>query len=84
MQNVGAVDDVQRLADIVVGDQHADAAQLQPRDQIADIADRDGIDAGQRFVEQHEGRIRRQRPRDLDTPPLAARQAPAPARHADG
>ena len=44
------------------------------RDQILDVADRDRIDAGERFVEQHVIRPRRQRARDLDAAPLAAGQ----------
>src|SRR5665213_805355 len=35
----GAVDDVERLADVVVGDQDADAAALQIADHFADVGD---------------------------------------------
>ena len=47
---------------------------LSCADQVADIADGDRIDAGQGLVEQHEGGMRGQRPRDLDAAPFAARQ----------
>ena len=52
MQNIGPIDDFERLAHVMVGDQHADPAILEMSDEIADIADRDRIDAGQRLVEQ--------------------------------
>src|SRR5690242_10320135 len=74
MEDVGAVDDVERLADIVVGDQDADAAVLEVRHQIADLADGNRIDAGQRLVEQDEVGMRGQRASDLDPAPLAAGQ----------
>ena len=35
MENIGAVDDLERVADIVVGDKNADAAILQMAHQIA-------------------------------------------------
>src|ERR1700741_3541370 len=47
VQDVGAVDDLERVAHIVVGDEHADAAALQMLDEVADLADRDRVDAGQ-------------------------------------
>ena len=74
MDDVGAVDDVERLAHIVIGDQHADAAILQMLHQVADVVDGDRIDAGERLVQQDVGRMRRQRARDLDAAALAARQ----------
>ena len=42
--------------------------------QRLDVADRDRIDAGERLVEQHVARPRRQRAGDLDAAALAARQ----------
>ena len=74
MQDVGAVDDIERFAHVVVGDQHADATVLEMRHQIADVGHGDRVDARQRLVEQHETRLRGQRPGDLDPPPLAARK----------
>jgi hypothetical protein len=44
------------------------------RHQVADVADGDRIDAGQRLVEQDEVGLRGQRAGDLDAPPLAAGQ----------
>ena len=74
MQDIGAVDDLERVANIVVGDQHADAAVLQMPHQIADFAHRDGIDAGQGFVQQDVGRMGRQGAGDFHPAALAARQ----------
>src|SRR5260221_3394190 len=50
MQDIGAIDDVESLADVVIRDQHADAAVLEVRHQVSDFADGDLIDAGQRLV----------------------------------
>src|SRR5436190_5931406 len=74
MENVGAVDDLQRVADIVIGDQHTDAAILEVGDKAADIVDRDRVDAGERLVEQDEIGLGRQRPGNFPAPPLATRE----------
>src|SRR5579883_1637534 len=72
MEDIGAIDDLQGLTHIVIGDENADAAILEMGDEVADFGDRDRIDAGERFVEENEMRLRRQRARDLDAAPLAA------------
>ena len=74
MQDIGAVDDIQRVAHIVVGDQDADAAILEMPDQVADFAHRDGIDAGERLVQQDVGRMGGQAAGDFHPAALAARQ----------
>jgi hypothetical protein len=74
MDDVGAVDEAERLAHVVVGDQHADAAAGQVLHEVLDVAHRDRVDAGEGLVEQHEGGLARQRPGDLAAPPLAARE----------
>ena len=74
VHDVGAVDDFQRLAHVMVGDQHADAAVLEMADQVADFAHRDRVDAGQRLVEQDVAGLGGQRPGDLHPAPLAAGQ----------
>ena len=74
VHDVGAIGDAQRFADVVVGDEHADAALLQVKDDLLDVGDRDRVDAGERLVEQDELRRHHQRARDLGAPPLAARQ----------
>ena len=70
----GAVGDAQRLPHVVVGDQHAESLLLQPLDDVLDLRDRDRVDADERLVEEEEARPGGQRPRDLDAPPLAARE----------
>ena len=68
MQDIGAVNDFERFAHIMVGDQHADAAILQMLDQITNFADRDGVNAGQRFIQQDIGRVGRQRAGNFAAP----------------
>ena len=72
IDDIGAVGETERFPHIVVGDQDADAAIGEMADQILDVADRDRVDAGEGFVEQHVVGPRRQRTRDLDAAPLAA------------
>gem|GEM_PF-3156841 len=72
VDDIGAVDDVEGLADVVIGNQDTDTPVLQVSDQVADIADGDRVDAGKRFVQQHEMRIGRERTGDLDTAPFTA------------
>ncbi len=74
VENIGTIDDPQRVANIMIGDQHPDTAILQVEHEIADIADRDRIDPGERLVEQNEMRRGGERTRDLDTAALAAGQ----------
>ena len=54
-----AIDDLERLAHIVICNQDADAAPLQEQDEVADVANGQGIDAGERLVQQHVRRMRR-------------------------
>src|SRR5688572_30655845 len=56
VDDVCAVGDPKRLAHIVIGDEHADSALLQVKDDLLNIGDSNRIDAGERFVEQHEAR----------------------------
>src|SRR5215813_15564160 len=72
------VDDVrprahsQRLADIMVSDQYADAALGELADDALDVQDRERVDAGEGLIQQHEPGLGRERPGDLDTPSLPA------------
>ena len=50
---------------------------LQVADDALDLADRDRVDAGEGFVEQHQARLGGQRAGDLDAAALAAGQAGA-------
>ena len=73
-QNVGAVDNVERLFDIMIGDQHADAAVLQAGHNLLDVVHRDGVDAGEWLVEHHEFRVGHEGPRNLEPAAFSARQ----------
>src|SRR5690554_2910020 len=42
--DVGGFADIQGLAHVVIGDQHADALGLEMLDDLLDVADRDGVD----------------------------------------
>src|SRR6266567_1660223 len=70
IDDVGAVRETKGLAHVVVGDENADAALFQVADEILDVTDGDRVDAGEGLVEQHVGRTRRQRARDLGAAPL--------------
>src|SRR5262245_26384401 len=72
VNDVGAVSKPQRLTHIMIGDQHPDPAISQMPHERLDVSDRDRVDAGKRFVEQHVTRPGRQRPRDFHTSTLAA------------
>src|SRR6056297_3984797 len=57
MQDIGAVDDLEGLTHVVIGDQNADAARLEVGHEVSDIAHRDRIDARERLVEQDVTRV---------------------------
>src|SRR6187551_1523670 len=54
IDDAGAVDDIERLSDIMVGDEDADITFLQFADQVANVLDRDRIDPREGFIEQHD------------------------------
>src|SRR5439155_20389281 len=62
------------FAHMLSGEKDADAAIGEVADEILNVADRDRIDAGEGFVEQHVVWTRRQRARDFDAAALAAGQ----------
>ena len=66
--------DAERLAHVMVGNQHADVALLEEADDFLDVEHGDRVNSGERFVEQNKARLRRQCAGDLDAPPLAAGQ----------
>src|SRR5205085_3694889 len=74
IDDAGAVDDVERLADIVIGDQDADVAILEIPDQVANVLDRNRVDAGEGLVEQHDRGIGGERAGDLAAAALAPGQ----------
>ena len=52
--DVRAVDDVEGLLDVVIADQHADAAMSQVGDDGLNVMNRDRVDAGEWLVQHHE------------------------------
>src|SRR5262245_54483351 len=70
VDDIGAIGQAERFAHIVVGNQDADAAIGEVAHQVLNVADRDRIDTGKGFVEQHVIRARRERARDLDAAAL--------------
>src|SRR5882724_10708152 len=75
IDDIGAVRQSERFPDVVICDQHPDAAIGEVSDQILNVAHRDRVDAGEWFVEQHVIRTGGQRAGDLDAPPFAARES---------
>ena len=74
--HVAAVGDLERLAELVVGQQDADVVGLdQAADLVLDLGDGLGVDAGERLVEHDQLRLGDQRPGDLQPPALAAGDA---------
>src|ERR1700692_249004 len=73
--DVCAAANPQDLADIMIGYEHADALVGQVLDYSLNIDNGQGVDTGERFVQQDEPRIRRQGPGDLHAPALAAGKA---------
>src|SRR5262245_36071952 len=72
VHDVSAIDEAERLAHIMIGDQDADAALLEVADQFLNVADGDRVDAGKRLVKQHEGGLGRKRAGNFHAAPLAA------------
>src|SRR5690625_925701 len=75
--DVGAFADIEGLAYVVVGDEDADAALAQMADDLLDIMHGNRVDAGEGFIEQNEGGVRRQGTGDFHAAPLAPGQAHA-------
>ena len=74
MDDIGPINEAERLADIMVRDQHANPALLQMANQLLDIANGNRVNAGKGFVEQHEARLASQGAGNFTTPPLTAGQ----------
>src|SRR5579884_2787361 len=72
VDDIGAVRDGEGLADIVVRDENADAGVLQIEDNPLQFQYLDGVDAGERLIEEEEAGLDDQGPGDLDAAPLAA------------
>src|SRR2546430_7035148 len=61
----------------MVGNEHPDVAIRQLADDALDIEHGQRVDAREGLIEQHEARFGGERPRDLDTAPLAPREGQA-------
>src|SRR5665213_1093179 len=72
IDDIRAIGQSERFPYVVIGDQHTNTPIGEMADEILNVAHRDRIDAGERFVEQHVVRPGRQRAGDLDAPTLAA------------
>jgi hypothetical protein len=75
VDDVGPVADAQRFAHVVIGDEHADAALFEKSDDFLNLQHRNRIDTCERFVEQDEARVRRERSRNFNTAALATGEA---------
>ena len=72
VQDVSAVYNLKRFADIVVGDQHANPSLFEVGDKRPDIIYRYRIDTRKGFIEQKVSGTGRQTAGNLDTPPFTA------------
>jgi len=85
-EGCSAAADAERLADVVVRDEHADVLVAQGADEVLQLAHRDGVDAGEGLVEEDdlgpESRLRatsarrRSRPESV-SPPVRCTVLPA-------
>ena len=74
MNQVGAVDDAERLADVVIGHDHADAARFQLENHLLYLCDGNRIVRGEGLVHQQKLGARHERAGDLQPAPFAARE----------
>ena len=77
VEEVGTVGDVEGFANVVVGDEDADVTLLEFEDDVLDVLNSDGVDAGEWFVEEKESRVVSQRTCYLGTATLATRKLDA-------
>src|ERR1044071_3524983 len=73
-ENIGPIRDFQGLAHVVIGDEHADPAVPEVGDDLLDVDDGNGVDAGEGLVEEDEGRVGGQGATDLEAAPFSARE----------
>src|SRR5688572_20166182 len=72
IHDISAVDDFQRLADVVIRDQDSDAPGFELADDGLEVGDGQRVDADKRLIEQEKFRIRYERARHFAAPLLAA------------
>src|SRR5579863_7986779 len=74
VDNVGAVRYRERLAHVVIRDQHSNTAGSQAADDFLQIENGDGIDPGKRLIEQNECRVDAKTAGDFHAAALAPRE----------
>ena len=74
MQDIGAINDSERLLHVVIGDQHAQPTGFEVIDQRPDFANSDGVNAGKRFIKQQILWVRREAARNLHAASFTTRQ----------
>src|ERR1700735_3618501 len=72
--DVGAIGDGQRIPDVVIRHQDADACLAQVRNDLLDVHHSKRIDSGKRFIEQDKRRGKHQRTGNFEAPSFAARE----------
>jgi hypothetical protein len=74
LNEVGAVDEAEDFAGVVVGDEYADPFGAEVADEVFEVLDGDGVDVGKGFVEEEEGGVGDEGAGDFEAAPLAARE----------
>src|SRR5262249_7212212 len=77
--DVSAIRNAQRLANIVVRNQNSDPACLQIEDDLLQLQNRNRIDTAERLIQQNEIWLDAERSRNLHPAPFAPRQRIAPS-----
>src|SRR4029077_7256078 len=70
IDDIGAAADPEGFTNIMVSDEHPDAALRQLANDALDVQHRERVDARERLIEQHEPGLGREGARNLDAPPL--------------
>lgn len=74
LDKVGAVDDGEDFAGVVIGDENADLFLLEEADEVLDVGDGEGVDVGKGFVEEEERGLGDEGAGDFEAAALAARE----------
>lgn len=70
--DISSFTDRQRLPDVMVSNEYAQPAVAQVFDDAFNIDNRDRVNPGERFIQQDEFRVRRQRAGDFDAAAFTA------------
>src|SRR5262245_46201204 len=74
VDDISAVSDLQGFSHVVVSDEHTNLLGFQMINDFLNLQHRNWIDPGKRLIQQNEFRRNDQRPRNLQSTPLAAGQ----------